>query len=147
MDGTTGENERNRYLDFSENTKAINPRWHYVYSANNQPDSISGMFYPGYYLSENRAKRIVQLIEPKNDWDKKAMTEMITDVTSSVNPTIAKKLVSLIDQQNLNKNQKEALDILQNWDGDNQLEDIAPTIRSEERRVGKECRSRWSPYH
>ena len=22
-----------------------------------------------------------------------------------------------------------------------------PTMRSEERRVGKECRSRWSPYH
>ena len=22
-----------------------------------------------------------------------------------------------------------------------------PFIRSEERRVGKECRSRWSPYH
>ena len=22
-----------------------------------------------------------------------------------------------------------------------------PTQRSEERRVGKECRSRWSPYH
>ena len=21
------------------------------------------------------------------------------------------------------------------------------TVRSEERRVGKECRSRWSPYH
>ena len=26
-----------------------------------------------------------------------------------------------------------------------ELEDI--TARSEERRVGKECRSRWSPYH
>ena len=24
---------------------------------------------------------------------------------------------------------------------------IARTTRSEERRVGKECRSRWSPYH
>ena len=24
---------------------------------------------------------------------------------------------------------------------------IAAAIRSEERRVGKECRSRWSPYH
>ena len=23
----------------------------------------------------------------------------------------------------------------------------ATTMRSEERRVGKECRSRWSPYH
>ena len=27
------------------------------------------------------------------------------------------------------------------------LEDIRLTDRSEERRVGKECRSRWSPYH
>src|SRR3712207_7510445 len=24
---------------------------------------------------------------------------------------------------------------------------VAETVRSEERRVGKECRSRWSPYH
>ena len=24
---------------------------------------------------------------------------------------------------------------------------IAARVRSEERRVGKECRSRWSPYH
>ena len=27
------------------------------------------------------------------------------------------------------------------------LEDGAVKSRSEERRVGKECRSRWSPYH
>ena len=25
--------------------------------------------------------------------------------------------------------------------------EIADELRSEERRVGKECRSRWSPYH
>ena len=24
---------------------------------------------------------------------------------------------------------------------------LIPVLRSEERRVGKECRSRWSPYH
>src|SRR5689334_24745986 len=24
---------------------------------------------------------------------------------------------------------------------------VPPALRSEERRVGKECRSRWSPYH
>ena len=28
-----------------------------------------------------------------------------------------------------------------------QMEEIRREIRSEERRVGKECRSRWSPYH
>ena len=27
------------------------------------------------------------------------------------------------------------------------IEEIAELNRSEERRVGKECRSRWSPYH
>ena len=26
-------------------------------------------------------------------------------------------------------------------------ERLHPLVRSEERRVGKECRSRWSPYH
>jgi len=28
-----------------------------------------------------------------------------------------------------------------------QLQRAADSARSEERRVGKECRSRWSPYH
>ena len=27
------------------------------------------------------------------------------------------------------------------------LENVQKEYRSEERRVGKECRSRWSPYH
>src|SRR5256885_3402810 len=30
---------------------------------------------------------------------------------------------------------------------DGTLVDAKPDYRSEERRVGKECRSRWSPYH
>src|SRR5256886_4531464 len=33
----------------------------------------------------------------------------------------------------------------QNWDISKSRE--MDTLRSEERRVGKECRSRWSPYH
>ena len=35
---------------------------------------------------------------------------------------------------------------LGSYEGDN-LKDISHHARSEERRVGKECRSRWSPYH
>ena len=30
---------------------------------------------------------------------------------------------------------------------DKRIEKRGPAVRSEERRVGKECRSRWSPYH
>ena len=29
----------------------------------------------------------------------------------------------------------------------NEAQPVATADRSEERRVGKECRSRWSPYH
>ena len=32
-------------------------------------------------------------------------------------------------------------------DIEKRLGKIGKNIRSEERRVGKECRSRWSPYH
>ena len=38
----------------------------------------------------------------------------------------------------------QADDKEKNMDGNKKLFDID---RSEERRVGKECRSRWSPYH
>ena len=35
-----------------------------------------------------------------------------------------------------------------NFDGTRHSEKLNQiTLRSEERRVGKECRSRWSPYH
>ena len=37
------------------------------------------------------------------------------------------------------------VDALADRDGPGQVR--RPLLRSEERRVGKECRSRWSPYH
>ena len=38
------------------------------------------------------------------------------------------------------------VDVIEMSDSDTE-EIIRNAIRSEERRVGKECRSRWSPYH
>ena len=45
------------------------------------------------------------------------------------------------DCQALNATMRGVAKTLYNADPDTQI------IRSEERRVGKECRSRWSPYH
>ncbi len=116
------------YISFSENPQSINPPWNYVYSANNQPDSIAGMLYPGYYLPENRAKRIVELLEPKNDWDKEAVAEMLTDVTSAVNPSIVKNLAKSIDVKVLTDDQLKLLDKLNNWEGDYPLQSVEATI-------------------
>ncbi|WP_298790045.1 penicillin acylase family protein [uncultured Allomuricauda sp.] len=128
LDGTTGENEPIRYLDFSENPSATNPPWNYVYSANNQPDSIAGRIYPGYYLPENRAKRIVELLDDKNDWDRESTSKMILDVTSSVNPDLITELIKLLDVSSLSDEQLVQVDALKNWDGNYTLDSTNPTL-------------------
>ncbi|MGB6151362.1 MAG: penicillin acylase family protein [Pricia sp.] len=116
------------FLGFSENPKAINPPWQYVYSANNQPDSIAGMLYPGYYLPDNRAKRIITLLEPKNDWDAKAVRDMMNDVTSPTNIDILTNLLKDIDTEGLTNEQISVLDKLQYWKGDYPLSSIEATM-------------------
>ena len=122
LDGSNGAEEPIRYMDFSENPHAENPPWNYVYSANNQPDTIAGYAYPGYYLSENRAKRIVHLLDFKSGWTKRSVASMVTDVVSSVNPAIAYELISVIDEENLSKEEKRILDRMRHWNGNNKLE-------------------------
>ncbi|MDP3360204.1 MAG: penicillin acylase family protein [Lutibacter sp.] len=128
LNGASGEDDPIEYLDFSENPMAENPPWNYVYSANNQPDSIANMMYPGYYLSEDRAKRIVQLLEPKNNWNKESMSAMINDVTSSVAPGLVKEFAKIMDYGSFTKSEQKAIDILQLWDGSNTVDQVAPTI-------------------
>ena len=47
------------------------------------------------------------------------------------------------NQKKKNKIKKENGGIFERYEG----VQVEKTMRSEERRVGKECRSRWSPYH
>lgn len=128
LDGSSGEDDIQEYLDFSENPMAENPEWNYVYSANNQPDSIAGMLYPGYYIAEDRAKRITQLLEPKNNWNKASVSAMINDVTSSVAPEVIKEITQTLNYNSFTKNEQRAFDVLQLWDGSHTLDAVAPTI-------------------
>ena len=128
LDGASARDDKIAFLDFSENPMAENPPWNYVYSANNQPDSIAGMLYPGYYLPEDRAKRIVQLLEPKDNWNKTSTAKMITDVTSSVSGTLIQELTKVVDFHSFDTNVQKAINILQLWDGSNETDEVAPTI-------------------
>src|SRR2546425_7463416 len=56
---------------------------------------------------------------------------------------LRRKAVFLISQKRSDETEDVLLDIAQH-DPDS---DVRQQARSEERRVGKECRSRWSPYH
>ncbi|KQC28970.1 penicillin acylase family protein [Flagellimonas eckloniae] len=128
LNGASGEEERLDYLDFSENPSAINPPWNYVYSANNQPDSISGMVYPGYYLPENRAVRIVELLSSKDDWDLESTSKMTLDITSPINPKMVSELIKLLDITPLSNDQLVQLDALKNWDGTYTLESTSALL-------------------
>ncbi len=122
------KNNQLEYLDFSKNPQAINPPWNYVYSANNQPDAVDGRYYPGYYITEDRAKRIVDLLKDKNEIDMDYMKKMIFDDTSSVIPSQLKIITREISKVDLSENEKQALTILNNWKGDYKTDQVAPTI-------------------
>jgi penicillin amidase len=62
-------------MDFSKNP-SVNPNG--TYSANNQAEAVDGFLYPGYYLPEDRAKKITQLLEPKSDWTKNLLVKCST---------------------------------------------------------------------
>ena len=53
--------------------------------------------------------------------------------------------------QDFQKAKEELIDLLKNHEAVLAFQEAEKAIgqipRSEERRVGKECRSRWSPYH
>ena len=127
LNGNSTDDEK-EYLDFEQNPQAINPSWHYVYSANNQPDSIAGILYPGYYQPEDRAKRIVNLLGAKNDFTKEDVMVMINDVTSSMTPTMVERAFKGIDEASFTEKEQKTLQLLKTWDGNYNLESIAPTI-------------------
>ncbi|WP_272151150.1 penicillin acylase family protein [Tenacibaculum aiptasiae] len=128
LNGASGEDEIQEYLDFKENPQAVNPTWNYVYSANNQPDSVRGKLYPGYYQPEDRAKRIVELLEAKSDFTKQDVAEMIYDVTSPAVADISKNLLEGVDKESLSPSAKKAYSVLKKWKGDYPKESIGATI-------------------
>ncbi len=128
LNGSNGEDDQLDYLDFSQNPQAINPPWDYVYSANNQPDSIAGVLYPGYYVPEDRAKRIVEILKPKKDFTREDMQTMINDVQSSVAQELVTYILNNLTKVNFSSNEKKALEILKNWNGEFKRNEIAPTI-------------------
>ncbi|WP_269223918.1 penicillin acylase family protein [Flavobacterium sp. IMCC34518] len=128
LDGSNGKDDTLEYFDFSKNPSAVNPSWNYVYSANNQPESIDGFAYPGYYLPEDRAKRITQLLDAKSYWDRNAVGEMINDNTSIIAPEVVKNLFSALNLKSFSKTETEILHILKTWRGSNNLKDVGPTI-------------------
>jgi penicillin amidase len=92
------------------------------------PEAIDGYNYPGYYLPEDRARRITNLLDSKSDWNKENVSKMMTDDTSPVSMETVKTMLAVVDSEKLSNQEKEAVNVLRNWKGTNGLTDTAPTI-------------------
>ena len=128
LNGTNGIDDKKEFQDFSKNPHAINPSWNYIYSANNQPEAVDDYLYPGYYLPQDRAKRISSLLQPENNWTKEDVAKMLNDNTSAITPSITANLIAALDSKAFSGNEKQVISILKKWNGSNNLKDIAPTI-------------------
>ncbi len=130
LNGAEGADDPVGYYLFEENPHAVDPPSGYVYSANNQPDSIDGYLYPGYYMPEDRARRIKTLLDANGKWDMEGFKKMLLDENSPVATELAGILAESVDEANLGTTEKRALSIVAGWDGSFAADAIAPTIYS-----------------
>lgn len=131
LDGSSGKDDILGYYPFEQNPMSENPPEGYVYSANNQPDSINGVLYPGYYAPQDRALRITTLLKKRSKWSISDMKEINCDVVSMTQPQNALLIIEAISNDSLltsSSDHKRAAFILKTWNGDHKVNDIAPTI-------------------
>ncbi len=121
----TGEDDVLGFYPFAENPMAINPPWGYVYSANNQSAREDQQNYPGYYLPEDRAERIVEILESDDQWTVDKTKEMLLDEKNPNSAKIAHHISDILATANVND---EGVKSLANWDGSYDDESPAPII-------------------
>ncbi|MTI39870.1 penicillin acylase family protein [Fulvivirga lutimaris] len=126
LDGTTSNDEPTEWLPFEENPQSENPPWNYVYSTNNQTDTIKGGLYPGYYAGEDRAQRLVDLLEAKEKLSIDDYKNMLLDGQSDVAVKITKTFIEQIDAES--ELEEKAKNILADWTGNHEVDETAPVI-------------------
>ena len=131
IDGSLPEAHQIEFLDFSHNPHAVNPPWNYVYSCNNQPDTIPGhAFVPGYYLPEDRARRVVENISTWKSADMGDCMQLCTDDTSSTAHELVPVIIQNIRAADLDEREKQCLEILSQWDYSSGLNSVGVSIYS-----------------
>lgn len=122
LDGASGKDEPIRWLPFEQNPMSEDPESGLVYSANNQPDSISIGYYPGYYVPDFRANRIVELLTEKQKYSPDDMKKIMTDSKSLSDLEMARNLLSALEKEDPQAIRTEEANRLSSWEGDYGME-------------------------
>jgi penicillin amidase len=130
LDGASGDDELLGFYEFSENPMSENPVSGYVASANNDPGSVNGNYFHGYYCPPNRINRIKKHLETKEIWNQNDLKSIQLDEISDEHKEMAVRLANiLIDKFSEEDDKSKAIiNALKFWDGGYELEQVEPVI-------------------
>jgi penicillin amidase len=128
LDGANGIDDSIAWLPFSNNPKCINPASGFVYSANNQPDTVNGFLLPGYYTPPDRALRINRLLNTKQKFSMNDMKHMFVDDYSGEKQKWCTMICERINDRALDPYQREVYQTLKNWNGTHHTTETGPVI-------------------
>ncbi|MEP1448888.1 MAG: penicillin acylase family protein [Paraglaciecola sp.] len=128
LDGSSAESDKLGFVPFSANPQEENPDRGYIVSANYQPVPDSGIEVPGYYNLPARGIRLNQrLADSGVKWDTQNSQALQLDAGSGYAQRLLEHLLPVI-QSNSDPEDQALLQLLADWNGDHQVNDIAPTI-------------------
>lgn len=128
LDGSNGIDDSITWLPFSENPKCINPSSGFIYTANNQPDSVSGFLLPGYYAPCDRAERILQMIQSKPKLTIDDVRAMALDDTSILKVELKNLLCQLLEPVKKDSLETLVFLTLKNWKGSHSIIENGPVV-------------------
>ncbi|GAC17659.1 penicillin acylase family protein [Paraglaciecola arctica] len=128
LDGSSYEADKLGFVPFTANPQEENPARGYIVSANYQPVPDSGIEVPGYYNLPARGIRLNQgLADNSVKWNIQNSQALQLDSGSGYAQRLLKPLLPIIKAA-ASADEQELVLLLSNWNGDHQLEGIAPTI-------------------
>ncbi len=127
LDGATGNDEYLGFYPFEKNPQSINPPWGYVYSSNNQPDTVDGVLYPGYYYPRARAGRVNTLLSENKKWTIDDVKKVNLDVVGEPQRELAQTIGAIL-QGSTQQASVELSKYLLSWDGNHKRNDLTPPI-------------------
>lgn len=130
LNGNDSTHEWHGFHPFEDNPKSENPASGFVFSCNHQPDTIHGILHAGYYLTDERARRLETLLTAKEKFDLEDLKRISLDSLNPFTATIAGTLLRTADLQQSAGNElaTKAAKLLGGWNGSHSLEDKAPVI-------------------
>jgi len=128
LDGSSSEADKLGFVPFTANPQEENPDRGYIVSANYQPLPDSNIEVPGYYNLPARGIQIDQhLTNNKVKWNIQNSQALQLDTGNGYSQRLLKPLLPIL-QATVSANEQELVQLITDWNGEHNINDIAPTI-------------------